>query len=307
MNALLVATDQKDAPRVRAMIEGAANPDAVVDKAHVPQMPMRGGGDWAAADGWSALLFACHYADLTIAKLLLEAGASTELRMNERGMTVLMCIASLFAHLPAGGIPAAELLLDCGAEVNAVDDAGGTPLMHAANQGNTAMVETLLARGANVHMKDTNGDNALVYAVDQGHLDTARALLEAGADADSMDEKSVTVAKIAVLKKNVPMLELLIRYGASAATAIDMGPLDPESGEPVDADTWDAGVLSSGRRTSPHSTPRGLQLPIFRPATRRSRRGRNEDVLYSCQYRRRYKRAHRDAAARRVRRVVRRR
>ena len=31
MNALLVATDQKDAPRVRALIEGAANPDAVID------------------------------------------------------------------------------------------------------------------------------------------------------------------------------------------------------------------------------------------------------------------------------------
>ena len=103
MNALLLATDQKDAPRVRAMIEGAANPDAVVDKAHVPQMPMRGGGDWAAADGWSALLFACHYADLTIAKLLLEAGASTELRVTKSGATALMVIASASAYLPARG------------------------------------------------------------------------------------------------------------------------------------------------------------------------------------------------------------
>ena len=91
------------------------------------------------------------------------------------------------------------------------------------------MVETLLARGANVHMKTTAGNNALVYAVLKGHLDTARALLEAGADADSTDQQNYTVAKIAVLKKNVPMLQLLLRYGASAATAIDMGPLDPEA------------------------------------------------------------------------------
>ena len=307
MNALLVATDQKNAPRVRAMIEGAANPDAVVNKAHLPLTPRRGGRDWAAFDWYSALLIACFSADLTIAKLLLEAGASTELRVHKGGETALVVIASTSADLPALGIPAAELLLDCGAEVNAVGDYGRTPLMHAARNGNAAMVDTLLARSANVHMKDTDGENALVIAVDQGHLDAARALLEAGADADSTNQQSRTVAMFAVLKKNVPMLELLLRYGASAATAIDMGPLDPESGEPVDADTWDAGVLSSGRRTSPHSTPRGLQLPIFRPATRRSRRGRNEDVLYSCQYRRRYKRAHRDAAARRVRRVVRRR
>jgi ankyrin repeat protein len=165
MNALLVATDQKDAPRVRAMIEGAANPDAVVDKAHLPRMPRRGGRDWAERDGRSALFIACFFADLTIARLLLEAGASTELRVTKSGATVLMFIANNSAHLPGRGIPAAELLLDCGAEVNAVDDAGMTPLMCAAYKGDTVMAETLLARGANVHMKTTDGDNALVYAV----------------------------------------------------------------------------------------------------------------------------------------------
>ena len=85
MNALLVATDQKDAALVRAMIEGAANPDAVVDKAHGPRMPRRDGGDWAKWDGNIALLIACCYADLTIARLLLEAGASTELRVYKNG------------------------------------------------------------------------------------------------------------------------------------------------------------------------------------------------------------------------------
>jgi ankyrin repeat protein len=213
------------------MIEGAANPDAVVDKAHLPLTPMREGRDWAVWDGKSALLIACFSADLTIARLLLEAGASTELRVNKIGATVLMFIANNSAQLPARGIPAAELLLDCGAEVNAVDDDGGTPLISAAYGGNTAMVETLPARGASVHMKTTAGEkfseNALVLAVAQGHLDTARALLEAGADADSADNKGFTVAKIAVLKKKTAMLELLLRYGASAATAVDPRALDP--------------------------------------------------------------------------------
>jgi len=164
--AFLRGGDQKDAARVRAMIEGAANPDAVVDKAHAPRMPISDGGDWADTDGWSALLFACVSVDLTIARLLLEAGASTELRVHKSGRTVLMLIASNSADLPARGIPAAELLLDCGAEVNAVTDKGLTPLLLTAYKGNTTMVETLLARGANVHMKNTDGDNALVFAVD---------------------------------------------------------------------------------------------------------------------------------------------
>ena len=133
MNALLVATDQKDAPRVRAMIEGAANPDAVVDKAHGPRVPRRDGGDWAEWDGYSALFIACDYADLAIARLLLEAGASTELRVHKDGATVLMLIASASDQLPARGIPAAELLLDYGAEVNAVADGGWTLFIYLFN------------------------------------------------------------------------------------------------------------------------------------------------------------------------------
>ena len=135
MNALVVATDQEDTSRVRAMIEGAANPDAVVDKAHLPLTPMREGRDWAVWDGKSALLIACFSADLTIARLLLEAGASTELRVNKIGATVLMFIANNSAQLPARGIPAAELLLDCGAEVNAVDDDGARLSNSARSRG----------------------------------------------------------------------------------------------------------------------------------------------------------------------------
>jgi ankyrin repeat protein len=295
MNALLEATEQQDAPRVRAMIEGAANANAVVDKVHPPRVPPCH-GDWAKWDGWSALKLACYIGgstgDLNIARLLLEAGASTELRLNKRGWAALM----FFAGAPACGganIPVVELLLDYGAEVNAVDDIGMTPLISAAYTGNAAMVDTLLARGANVDVKDTDGDSALVLAVGtdeesedsdeaaaviavgaasggtlegvgevppppagaeeetlaHGHLDIARALLEAGADADSTDDRGFTVAKLAVLTKNVPMLELLLRYGASAATAIDPGPLDPENndpgnGNPVDAETWNDLVLA---------------------------------------------------------------
>ena len=187
MNALLEATEQQDAPRVRAMIEGAANANAVVDKVHPPRVPPRH-GDWAKWDGWSALKLACYIGgstgDLNIARLLLEAGASTELRLNKRGWAALM----FFAGAPACGganIPVVELLLDYGAEVNAVDDIGMTPLISAAYTGNAAMVDTLLARGANVDVKDTDGDSALVLAVgtdeESEDSDEAAAVIAVGA------------------------------------------------------------------------------------------------------------------------------
>ena len=51
--ALLEATDQGNIRIVRAKIEGGANPDAVVDKAH-PPAPRSDGMDWAKWSGWSA-------------------------------------------------------------------------------------------------------------------------------------------------------------------------------------------------------------------------------------------------------------
>ena len=53
INALLEATDQRNARLVRTMTEGGANPDAVVDNARPQQARRRDGRNWAKVDGWS--------------------------------------------------------------------------------------------------------------------------------------------------------------------------------------------------------------------------------------------------------------
>src|SRR5262249_30029341 len=57
-----------------------------------------------------------------------------------------------------GHIAAAKLLLEKGAEINAIPggfDFAGTGLHYAALNGQRAMVEFLLAHGADRHVKDT--------------------------------------------------------------------------------------------------------------------------------------------------------
>src|SRR2546423_14266917 len=50
-----------------------------------------------------------------------------------------------------------------GADVNQVNDDGGTPLIYAAQYGDLALIKTLVERGAKVNWTDKTGNSALCY------------------------------------------------------------------------------------------------------------------------------------------------
>lgn len=83
-----------------------------------------------------------------------------------------------------------------GANVNAINDAGQTPLMVASGiAGDTAMLNTLIKAGADVNAKTPEGWTALMYAVkDTQNLAVPYLLLNAGADptAKTNDGQSIT-------------------------------------------------------------------------------------------------------------------
>lgn len=71
-------------------------------------------------------------------------------------------------------VEVARVLLDTGADLEAVTSWGATPLDWAAVMGSTRVADLLLARGA--------GGFTLVIAAALGKLDDVRAVLESGAD-----------------------------------------------------------------------------------------------------------------------------
>jgi hypothetical protein len=75
-----------------------------------------------------------------------------------------------------GHLRVAERLLDRGADVNAADESGQTPLTCAIGGGNEGAVRLLLERGADVHAGD-----ALLEAVSYGRTGMAGLLLDRGA------------------------------------------------------------------------------------------------------------------------------
>ena len=104
---------------------------------------------------------------------LIERGADLE-APDADGMTPLM-LAVHNRHLGC-----ARLLIDAGADVNAKDPGGDTALIIAADKGNLECAEMLIAKGAEIDARRANGNSALLTAIDKEHVEFALALIQKG-------------------------------------------------------------------------------------------------------------------------------
>lgn len=66
-----------------------------------------------------------------------------------------------------------------GADIDAADTDGNTPLVYAAKKGHIEIVRYLVNHSADV---ETYGGKALIYAAEYGHLGTVKYLVEYGAE-----------------------------------------------------------------------------------------------------------------------------
>ena len=81
----------------------------------------------------------------------------------------------------------AELLIDKGADINAKDDTGGTPLFWAALEGNEEVAELLIRQGADVNAAGPKGWTALHWAVAMAQKKSVELLIGEGADVNAKD------------------------------------------------------------------------------------------------------------------------
>lgn len=100
-------------------------------------------------------LAACELADEAHATTVLAERPNlvTELTADDRGLIA----AAAFAH----NIPALELMLKLGFDVNARGGEGFTPVGHAALRGHVDTVRLLIARGADLEIRNQYGGTAL--------------------------------------------------------------------------------------------------------------------------------------------------
>jgi ankyrin repeat protein len=86
----------------------------------------------------------------------------------------------------------------------------------AAAMGTVAEIERLLATGADREARDGNGRTPLHVAVYRKKYDAARLLLAKGANANAFDRQRYDVVTIAAVADDLAMLKLVLEGGASA-------------------------------------------------------------------------------------------
>jgi uncharacterized protein len=120
--------------------------------------------DRMSPDGYHPLGLAAFFGADAVARLLLDRGANVATVAANP-----MRIQALHAAVAARNPVIVSMLLEHGADANARQHVGYTPLMGAASAGQTEILEMLLRAGADPSQANDEGKTAADFARDKGH------------------------------------------------------------------------------------------------------------------------------------------
>jgi cytochrome c len=176
----------------------------------------------------AAIHDAAKKGDVAAISAALDAGAD----VNESdGLAAPLHYAVNRQHLDA-----AKLLIERGANVNAVSKLGGAPLMAAVTKGRVEFITLLLAHNADPNA--TAGKQAPLHvAIKKGCLDCVTALVEAGADVNALTTDPVprTPIHLARFHEHSEISDYLMAHGVvlpkPAPIAAELAAADVEKGQ----------------------------------------------------------------------------
>lgn len=157
----------------------------------------------------SALTLAARKGHLETVRVLLDSGALIDATHYQDLYRTALMEASLF-----GREAIVELLIDRGANVDAVDVADWTPLMLAAQEGNDRIVNLLLDNGASTDASGKDGLTALMVSIQSGHERVMRLLIDRGTSLDTLDSDEWTPLMMAVLYGYPAVARAMVDRGA---------------------------------------------------------------------------------------------
>ena len=127
----------------------------------------------------------------------------------------------LFQCVCDGDVGSVKAALKRGAQVNAKDRHGRSPLHFASKKGNVEVMELLLEHGAQVNVEDGGRRSPLHIASRKANICAMKVLLEHGAQVDLLDIYSRSPLHAASRKRSVEVVKLLLDHEAEV-NLIDM-------------------------------------------------------------------------------------
>jgi ankyrin repeat protein len=132
-------------------------------------------------------------------------------------------VAPLWQAIDANDASRVRALIRSGADPNAVDKLGVSPLDRAACDGQVAIVDALIHGGANVNAKGASDLTALIVAAQKGHTDVVAMLLRSGADPNIADKSGSAALHYAASNGHAAIASALIKQGANVNLCADAG------------------------------------------------------------------------------------
>jgi len=168
--------------------------------------------------GASAIIIAAEYCNSHHVSTLAAAGANPNLKTNT-GRTALMSLVAKnhsSSHKTCAAYEdSVRAVIEKGADVNARDNYGVTPLMlHTWAGGSSEIRDLLLSNGA--LRSDIEQNENLIKAIKAGDSAKVSAALKAGASASTLSspENEQTVLMLAVEENRIDIVRLLTKNGA---------------------------------------------------------------------------------------------
>ena len=158
------------------------------------------------------------------------------MRIRLRGWFLLLSILILLPFVVHAN-PTTDALIDAcisgkyfrvkqrvekGADVNAVDEFGKTPIMFAAENGHVEIVILLIKKGAYINEIDSEGNTALSLALSQSHTEIVKLLLEQDAEfSNKLIKCDQSIIVWAAKKGHTDIVDLLIKKGTLAKMPLE--------------------------------------------------------------------------------------
>ena len=154
-------------------------------------------------------------------QVMINAGANVNAK-NFLGQT------PLHEAIILGNAKVIPVLVKVGADVNAKDKNGFTPLHGAAEEGQAEVIPVLVQAGADVNEKTNDGFTPLHIAAANGKAEVIPVLVKIGADVNAKGNDGVTPLHLAAIFGKAEVISMLIKHGAYIQATDNKGitPLD---------------------------------------------------------------------------------